>query len=234
MISICVPSRKRPNKIRALLKSIRETSGNSVQVETLFYLDEDDLVTIEATIIEEFPDLLIRFFRCKPTEISGDRYNFLLSKSAGDILMYGSDDTAFLKSNWNVDVQQIFDSISDKIALVFSPDIIHGNEIPTHGFVSKRSTEILGYLFYPYFRTWYNDVWLAGLYKPLNRYYPVELGIVHQHFSQGYGSEDETYLKQNIKDLEGLSPIDRDHRTWAIHKSELPNDMEKLRSVINV
>lgn len=229
MISICVPSRKRQHKVRKLLQSIRDTVREQSQVETLFFLDNNDLHTNEKSILEDFRDLNIKFFRCQPTLISGERYNFLADQSIGDILMYSSDDVVFTQ-NWADEINEIFNSFVDKLALVFSPDIIHGENIPTHGFVSRRSVEILGYLFYPHFRTWYNDCWLSGLYKSIGRYFPYNLGIVHQHFSQGFGEKDETYMLQEIPDHEGITPIQRDHQTWHDHQQNLGFHVELLRS----
>ena len=211
------------------MQSIRDTISKNNAVEVLFFLDDDDLITQEKVIFDDFRDLHLNFFRCKSLIISGERYNFLANQSSGDILMYGADDIVFAKKDWDEEVQEFFNDLPDKLALVFSPDIIHGDNIPTHGFVSSKSVDILGYFIYPHFRYWYNDSWLAGLYKSLGRYYPCDLGMVHQHYSQGFGEIDETYKSQEIPDSEGLTPVDRDNKTWAEHQQILVEHVEILR-----
>jgi glycosyl transferase/beta-hydroxylase protein BlmF len=139
-ISILCPSRERPDQVIRLIESIFENALAPDTVEILFYIDHDD---------ETFPNLnrfgqSTRVFRGPRTWIS-NAHNFLYSHCEGEIVMTAADDMVFRTLGWDSAVYAAFDSVPDKIALVYGNDLgTHAGKIATHGFFHREWIEALG------------------------------------------------------------------------------------------
>jgi len=179
-ISILCPTRERPDQVIRLIESVFENALAPDAVEILFYIDHDD---------ETFPNLdrfgeSTRVFRGPRTWIS-NAHNFLYCYSEGEIVMTAADDMVFRTLGWDSAVYTAFNSIPDKIALVYGNDLgTHAGKIATHGFFHREWIEALG--------TWVQpgrgslwDLWSTENARKLGRLvYLDELIIEHVHYRQ--------------------------------------------------
>jgi len=202
--SILVPTRKRPENIRALVNSAQLTSRNFESLEFLFYLDFDDN-TFPSELLE-IPNLRI---------VRGPRIwlplmlNVLYVHSAGEILMVGADDIRFVSKNWDERVSEVFSNSQDKILLAYGDDLgTYGSKLAIHGFVHRKWIEVIGSLA-PSGRSAPTDLWLTEVAKKIDRLaYIQDVKIQHMHYRQGakLAHFDDTY-KQAYNDSSAYRPL---------------------------
>lgn len=179
-ISILCPTRERPDQVIRLIESILNNARSPKSVEILFYIDKDD---------ETFPNFdrfaqSVKVFRGPRTWIS-NAHNFLYAYCEGEIIMTAADDMVFRTKNWDSAVCAAFDSVPDKIALVYGNDLgTHAGKIATHGFFHRNWVETLG--------TWVQpgrgslwDLWSTENARKIGRLiFLSDLIIEHVHYRQ--------------------------------------------------
>ena len=225
--SLLIPTKDRHERLKQLISSICQTAHRLWEIEILFYIDEDDSNTREHKLIKQFPQINMQFFRQPANSTHGNRYNFLLSKSQGEVLMYGADDIIFESLYWDKYVYTEFMRYPDRILLVYPKTKNYNCRLAAHGFVSRKSTEILGRIFTPYFYAVCDDVWLTKIYEGVGRLLCLDkISIIHKHFLFYPDVKDKTYDNGKIN-------ADKDGIIWEEHKSEIDLDRKKLQLYIN-
>lgn len=198
MISICVPTRGRPDNVRRLMASVLATSTNT---EVVFYADEDD-DTYEAArdALRKVMDLRSRrvsFIR-GPRIVMSDMWNKCAVKARGEILMLSGDDCVFRTPGWDVAVETAFEDYPDRIVLVYGDDKLHGERMATHPFIHREWVNTVGRFTPPYFSCDWPDTWLHEVAKAIGRtvYLP---GVVteHMHPAAGKGEWDQTHQERS-------------------------------------
>lgn len=227
-IDLLVPTRKRPRRVEELLLSVRRTAKDLADLAISFYVDDDD-----SSYTEEFvKHQEVRMQPAKVKFLTGPRlvlseaWNALWRNSTADILMHAGDDIVFRTEGWDDLVRSEFIRTPDRIALVYGDDSIQGERLATHSFVSRKSTEILGYFVPPYFKCDYNDTWLTELYTKANRkIYLPHMKIEHQHFIKNPSLEDDTYR-------EARQHLAEARKIWESTSAERNADAKKLLTYI--
>lgn len=182
MISICLPSRGRPDLAIRMIETALQTVSNKSNVEFLFYLNDDDIT------LEKYKNLLNeKYYEIGPNQSTCFSWNQLAFKSKGDIVMLAGDDIQFLTKNWDKEVEKIFDSYEDKICMVIpwdcnkkgkgyqykdknEPVKIKDESIGApHFFVHKNWIKALGYFAPPFFWHWYVDTYTQKVSRKLDR-----------------------------------------------------------------
>jgi len=190
-LSILCPTRERPDQVLRLIDSVFLTAASPDKIEILFYIDSDD---------ESFPALdhfssRVKVFKGPRTWIS-NAHNYLYSHCEGEIVMTGADDMVFRTQGWDSAIYAAFDSIPDKIALIYGNDLgTHAGKIATHGFFHRNWIESLG--------TWVQpgrgslwDLWSTENARKLGRLVFLENVVIeHVHYRQSKTevSFDKTY-----------------------------------------
>jgi hypothetical protein len=176
-------------------------------VEVLVYADDDDPSDYEAKGC-------FRTVRGPRITLS-DCWNRLADVAQGDILGMGADDIRFRTPAWDLRIRDMFDVFPDRICFVHGRDGIHDEKLGTHGFISRRWFETLGYFTWPAFPADYADTWLHELAGRIGRrVYVPDLLIEHLHPIAGKAEWDQTHFERlargrasNVaqlwKDLEG-------------------------------
>ncbi len=220
VISVCCPTRGRPDNMRRLAGSIRATALG--QVEVVFYIDLDDGPSV-ATAVE----LNARHVIGERIVLS-DMWNACATAAAGEILMQCGDDIVFRTPGWDAEVTAAFDQHPDHIALVHGDDGIHGQALGTHGFVHRAWVDAVGYFLPPGFSCDMSDVWLNEVADALGRrvYLPKVL-TEHMHPIVGKGVLDQTH-----RDRLAAGRRDGVHALYAARAGERAADVAKLRLVI--
>lgn len=232
MISILLPTRARPHRLKRFLDSVASTAANPKNIEILLYIDDDD---------QETRDLLPLIIEGQPFDCSwsilgyrqqflGKCINRLAEWAKGDILHLAADDTVFHLNHWDNVVEGYFSLFPDKIAL------LHGEtpDLPTHPFISLQSVKILGYALYPEFEHGYLDYWLAHMYNKVGRrVFDPTLGPCHEHWHANPIMRDDTYDFRQAPDESGLTPDERDKIRWDMLQNKLNEEALKLQEYIN-
>ena len=158
MISICTPTRGRPESFKKMCLSVLENASNLNDIEFVVYRDNDDESAYE--------------YVGNHKEIRGERlyadptYNMCQKVATGPIYMFVPDDIIFETKDWDEQVKNVFDKFADKIIAVyfdngtgfaFGVGCLHKNWIDTVGYFLNPDLCRRG------------DVWISRIAKNLNR-----------------------------------------------------------------
>lgn len=220
MISLLLPTRGRPDNVRRLATSARETASGDV--ELIFYVDEDDPSSFE--VVDEHGDQVIR----GPRVVLSEMWNRCAELATHDVMMHCGDDIIFRTAAWDERILGEFDRFPDKIVFVHGEDGIQHANIGTHGFLHRRWVDAVGYFVPPYFSSDYNDLWLSEVADTLNRrVYLPDVYTEHMHPVAGKAPLDQTHqerLERHQRDNVGQLYVN-----LAYKRHE---DVEKLRRII--
>ena len=224
-ISVIVPTRNRPEWLRRLWQSAKDTA--SVMPEFCTYIDDDDVLSVP--VCEE---LGIKY-RQGPKKVYTQNYNEAVEVATGSIMFDVADDFILREKDWDLKVISEFDKVDDKLILVHGFDGTEGAENATHFFVHRRWVETLGYLFPPYFR-WANaDVWMTRVAKMIGRqvYLPITLAE-HMHLCQGKAVVDSTYSEASDRIRKYAWADIAGYHSLEDRRSDIEADAQKLREAI--
>lgn len=227
MISLCLPSRGRPDNACRFIESAVNASSGPIQV--ILRVDDDDPFVCEYEGLESrykiYVDVIVEV---GPRIILSECSNECARLANGDILAYMGDDIVFRTFAWDLLVKQAFVKYEDSIALVYGQDGIQNESMATHGFVTRKWVETLGYLVPPYFVSDYADTWLTEVAMKLGRlHYIPRLYTEHMHYLNGKGPLDKTH--QERLDRAAKANTAKLYADLAPKRAE---DVEKLRKVI--
>lgn len=225
-ITILLPSRGRAKRCKDMIQDFLKKAKNPYGIEFLVLVDQDDTDDYESTLHNFTRKYFVRITRSTPTAISGERYNQLAALARGEILMYAADDIVMHTLNWDELIWQYYNLFPDKILLCSDG----GSEIPLHGFISKVSYNLLGYIFPPYFRYGYNDIWLYDIYQKINRHLILkELKIEHRHWHTYPELFDATYAKVLSSNKEKNIAEELDKKVYDAKQNEILKEINKLK-----
>lgn len=229
MISILLPTRKRPKQLERLVNSLRETS--SILPEVVVYIDDDDQETIcKANELNLKLVIGSRADCFTDTWSLSDMWNKCYYHSTGDIVVTCGDDVVFLTPNWDVIVEACFAEYPDRIVMVHGSVLFEGNvwSNNNHPILHRRSVEAVGYFSPPYPPFTGNDFWWRDVFTYLNRVRHLPFIMDHLHYTVDKSEFDETY-KESMK----RSPfIDAMAKYYQMSYERL-EDTAKLQAVID-
>ena len=161
-ISLCVPTRGRPERFAAMLRSAKATAHAPFQV--CVRLDDDDPTNHRYAYDR---DIDIRFTTGPRPYIAGSLctsglWNEAWSLATGDIAMLASDDIVFRTPGWDTKVQAAFEAVPDRILMVYADDGTK-RQAPVNPFVHRRWIEAAGFTPHDY-QGWFADehVWVLA------------------------------------------------------------------------
>jgi len=234
MISIIFPTKNRVNNLKELFDSLNETIYDSQDVEVILYVDHDDPVTLDfvkSGLDKHIGRITTSVTVGKEKVQLGETYNRAYRKAKGDIIMFAADDVRFRTKNWDKIIKQEYDKYEDKIALVFGPDGIQPNgTLATHGFVSRKAVEAIGYVCPGGMGYNYSDNWLTDIYRKIKRLVYVPVYFEHAHWGVGKAEYDETYRTgsdaphPDSLELWQKGEAERDKAVAILEKLKLPGD----------
>ena len=144
VVSVMLPSRGRPDSLRAALRSLAETCSNPKQVEVLIRLDDDDTQTlaIQDSLVAECAPIDLRI-------IVGPRgngykdlqvyFNELAAAARGDFLFLFNDDARIKTKGWDKQVAAHRGKLS-----ILHPNAV-GADLNVFPVVHRKIVELLGY-----------------------------------------------------------------------------------------
>jgi hypothetical protein len=220
LISLLVPTRKRPVEFLRMVKSAWELATHPRRVEIIAYVDEDD---------DSYrpPIIGVNYLR-GPRIVLSEMWNKCFYEAKGNILMHCGDDIVFRTPGWDVLVRQAFAESEDKILLVHGDDMSPNTDaLATHGFLHRRWVEAVGYFVPPYFSSDWNDVWLTEVADMIGRRVKIDIVTEHMHYSFGKAERD-----QNTNDREERGIADGVVEIFQKTADERRSDAAKLQAVM--
>ncbi|MCX6701730.1 MAG: hypothetical protein NTX96_00855 [Candidatus Zambryskibacteria bacterium] len=187
MISICLPTRERPEVFKNMCMSALSTAFDPNDIEFVTYHDNDDISVYN--------------YIGNHKEVVGDRillsqmHNECQKMATGPIYMYAMDDLIFYTKGWDKRVKEIFDKSVDKILLVHFNDGYFGSKLAIVGFLHKNWIDTVGYFLPPYFGACYVDNWVTDIAVKINRKVYLE-SIMAKHVEVLNDKTHTEYLKK--------------------------------------
>ena len=231
MISIIIPTKNRVKNLKKVLKTLNQNTLQPKQVEVVFYVDSDDTNTIDFIKSGEINKHLGKIpgsaIVNKHKIKLADMYNYAFNRCKGDIIMYSADDVHFKTKNWDILINEEFTRYSDKVCLVFGPDGMQPNgTLATHGFLSRRAIEQVGYVHPVNMGYNYSDNWLTDIYRKLGRLVYTPVYFEHCHWGAGKAEYDETYKTGSD------APHDDSIDLWSQSADQRNEDVSKLKLIL--
>ena len=233
MISLCCPSRGRPELAQRLVNSATEHA--KYDTEFLFYLNDDD------PKLEEYKDVLDeKHYTVGPNQSTGYSWNQMADKASNDIVMLVGDDVAVQTQDWDDKIKDQYDKFEDKILMVIPSDgrakgnKNHGDKVTLwpdkslpsgHFALHKNWMKALGYYFPPFFWHFYLDQYTQEVARKVNRclFLPTVTFKAKKIF-------DDTH--DQVKD--NLSISARDQWIWSkVNRRHLQADVQALKGIID-
>ncbi len=248
-ISLITPTRNRPNDLKTFLKSVYETTTNHVDVEILFFVDDDDETTLKMIdpLIETYHTRLdLHFIIGKRSDhFSKDYYNFLAKKAKGRWIMAINDDSVFVTPGWDVIVcnkmEAAADKMGDDILLGIVQDGMIRNEkeskAPTMScwlLSSKEYVDLMGGLLLEEIYTWGGDYWLGRLFTKVQggrrKVYILDVLIEHNSHHMNPKKDPKDHIPQP-ESFAHFQRIERAH-PCMFNENELRNKLIKITQYI--
>jgi hypothetical protein len=203
-----------------MVSSVLNTCAYSIEI--LCYVSDDD----DSYSGMELPG--VTFVR-GPRLTMSDLWNALIPYAHGDIYMLCADDVIFRTRNWDLEIENAFAAVPDRILLAFADDgSPNGKRFASLPFVSRKWVETVGYFTGPGFSADYSDTWPFDVATMIGRVKHVPVLIEHCHHVWGKAQMDETY-RENQERMARDNPA----KLYAEMLPERISDAEKLRAVMH-
>lgn len=229
-IALLVPTRKRPEGVKRLLKSIEDTVDNKESVTVYFYLDHDDFDTIRLIrSIKKRKTYDVKYL-IGPRIIMSEMVNKLYPLTSEFILFFGADDIVFRTQGWDRILTDAVGSVSKGIGLFYGNDLVttqHAPDFATHPIITREWVNVVGYVSPPYFSCDYADTWLNDIADRSGRKFPLPFINEHMHPTVGKASYDSTYAENRQKFLADNVPS-----LYQQHAHEIEDAVIKIKEAI--
>ncbi len=226
-ISVLCPTRKRPQNMERLVKSIYKTSRDPDLIEVIFYIDHDD--SDSSLKAEELKCEYNVHYIVGERIVLSQMWNECHQIASGEIFFHCGDDIIIRTDDWDKTVRDTFEIYHDKIVFVYGDDMNPGipEDFGTHGFIHKNWTDTVGYFVPPYFSSDWNDTWLNDVAKALGRHHRIAIQTEHMHPGPGKATYDITHQER-------LARGSRDNVEYLYRSTidQRQEDVYKLRDFI--
>lgn len=221
MISILLPSRKRPDSLRRMVESARATS--TTPLEFVVYFDDDDPESL--ALSQDLGLVTI----VGPRRRLGEYWNECYNASTGEIVLHAGDDLIFRTDNWDQEVYKAFALFPDKILLVHGSDAgMHERAFGSILFTSRKWVDTVGYFTSVLLCGDKIDDWLNDVANLIHRRMFIPIVIQHMHPIYGTAPDDDTYRER--RDRQQREDVWKIYNETA-HLREI--DAAKLKAVMS-
>lgn len=164
MISLCIPTRKRPEIFKQVCLSVLNNASNPNEIEFVIYHDEDDESKYEH--IGNFKEIIGK--RSDPHSAANECQKL----ATGPIYYFGADDFIFQHADWDKKVMDAFEQYPDKILFVYPNNHWHRSNFGNVGFIHKNWIDTVGYFMRPDLVR-RGDCWINDVARRINRFFYI-------------------------------------------------------------
>lgn len=196
MISICCPSRGRPERFAEMLESVKRTATGDVEI--ICRLDDDD------PTVKDYPkDPLVSYISGPHPHMMSKLWNECWERATGDIGMLAGDDIIFVTEGWDRRVAEAMRLASDRLVMVYTNDETP-RQAPVLPFISRRWADLVGFTTSD-FPGWFADEWIWSMAAELRRVVFLDDVIIHQDQRGDDETSQELILKRmGMGGMEGM------------------------------
>jgi glycosyltransferase involved in cell wall biosynthesis len=196
-ISVVLPSRGRPKRLKKLLESILETTNNLTTVEVIILLDSDDEFNYTQ---RQFGELNCKFFIGDPGRSMGALNRECLSKATGQVNFFTNDDVIFRTKDWDSLLVEHIYKIPDAIYLMYPNDLFKRKNLCTFPIMDREFLLENPDILPDCYQGSFIDLHIMDIFKAFRSgsrvTYLENLVCEHQHYRTGLALFDETYQKR--------------------------------------
>lgn len=194
MISLCCPTRGRPDGLLAMIETAADTAAGPV--EAVMWVDDDDRSYDQMRANPSRMPLPTSWLSGSRRTMS-DTWNPCAESAVGGILGVAADDIRFRTSGWDKIVDDAVADWPDGIVLVHGVDgSSWGTTHGTHPFVTRRWVDTVGRFTPPMFEMDYVDTWLCEVANRIGRRVVVDVLMEHLHPTWGTAPMDRTHAEK--------------------------------------
>lgn len=182
-ITLCTPTRRRPDRFARMVASVNASATDLENVEIVACLDNGE---------PEYPVPGVKYIHVdRPTQDGNTMMSGLWSRAweagSGDIAMMCADDVVFETLGWDERVRAAFASVPDRFVMVYAHAKMEDR--PVLPFVSREWIDAVG--FTPDdLQGWFSDEWIWNIAAEVGRViFLNDVIISHEQWGQ-----DETYV----------------------------------------
>ena len=194
LISLLLPTRKRPELARRFLHSVQATAKYLDDIEVILYVDDDDTAShgLDCASLK-----VIRIIG--PRQSMGSYNTACLERARGDIIVLANDDVVIRTAGWDEALRLLHASIPDGIYLAYGDDQFKGQRLSTFPVLSRHTCDILQEPYHRIYRGAFIDYHLMDIFKRLEQsgykriFYLPGIVFEHLHYRAGKAEIDETY-----------------------------------------
>lgn len=192
MLSIIVPTRGRPQQLRAFLDSLRDTAARIDEVEVVLVLDDDDAETQSFAYHQQ---INLRKVVVPPGLAMGALNMRGYEASSGSHVMLCNDDVIVRTAGWDARLREVFASYPDGVVLAHVNDGTFKESLCVFPCVSRAFAELAGGICHEGYRRYRIDDHiynvfnlLAILGEPRIQYLPDVL-FEHHNYAAGVAGQ---------------------------------------------
>lgn len=229
--SLVFATRKRPDLLEGLFKSLLETTKELDKIEVMPVCDNDDHETInhikylETIIPSKF------LIRERSSYLNRDYINYAASMSKGKYIFILNDDVLFQTKDWDEkslnELENYLLNKPDRIVYGMTDDgmdqLRTKQNLQYAGFpiISREAFNSLGYAMYPEFKSWGADTHLYRIFEIVNRILNIKRQCMAFHLSPHTQTREKDEINLHVA---------------SIHNNINPSpeiEANKLRNIIN-
>ncbi len=219
LISVLLPTRKRPESLMRMLSSMFGTADEPTEIEVVVYIDDDDSFSQQ---------LDFGIWNVKrvvgPRQTMGRLNSICYGQSTGEIVMLGNDDVIVQTRGWDTKIRIEHANFADEVYLMYPNDMHKGGKLSTFPIVSRLTCDTVGDPFPADYRGAFIDVHLMDIFKQLEGYghrrvrYLEHIVFEHMHYKLGKSVFDETYRQRERFGDDYTFVVLNDARGWAVKR----------------
>lgn len=197
-ISLLLPTRGRPEKLKKFLDSACVLAKKPERIQVILYVDEDDLTTLSF----EYKNLETKKL-IGPRNTMGFYNTACLKSSDGELVVLVNDDVVIQTKNWDEKIAEFHDAHPDKIYLAYPNDLNKKKSLATFPILSRKTCDLLQDVFPLSYKGSLIDLHLYDIFnrfkkKKLDRLFFLEdVVFEHRHFRNNKAEIDDTYKSRS-------------------------------------
>ena len=218
MISLCLPTRGRPEAFKNMYTSAIELADNPNDLEFISFHDDDDRSVYE---YHGYHKVVVGKRDAQPIT---ETWNICVKEATGDLFLFIMDDAVFYTKGWDTATHKAFDESDDKIIFAYYDDQYYRSNHGSVFCVHKNWIDAVGYLAPHYFTAHFGDGWVNAVADKIKRKVFLRHTVVKHH--------------SILKDLTHLEHMERKRRDdpkslFIAKEEERVQDAQKLQDFIN-